>query len=148
MPCASKSVQTQGLHLCDCSRKKSSGLKNGALGHRKVCVKMVLTTSSLAGCLHREEAISVCPASADAFLVLLMLLPQPPPFPRPCHPAGQAAACSTQFHSRGGCRAAAGDTEHVAGVTVAEICLLWSCCPFFFCSPAGWSGRAQLLKMR
>lgn len=36
------------------------------------------------------------------------------------------------------------ETEDIAGVTMAEICLPWSCCLFFFCNPPRWSGRAQL----
>lgn len=34
--------------------------------------------------------------------------------------------------------------EDIAGVTVADVCLPWSCCLFFFCNPPRWSGRAQL----
>lgn len=76
-----------------------------------------------------------------------MLLPQPPPLPPLHHPVGQAAACSTQFHSRGGCWAAAGDTEDVAGVTVAEICLPGAVAHFYFvarqCGVGGHSCQAQ-----
>lgn len=36
------------------------------------------------------------------------------------------------------------ETEGIAGVTVAAICLPWSCCLFLSCNSPKWSERAQL----